>query len=73
VNKYTTLRKRLRTIASLAADASKADYETMDSIGNEAHRAMRDVDELDTAPATLHELRPITLTLVEDERKEVAR
>ncbi len=72
MSKYTTLRKRVRFIARLAADAPFS-YETMDSIGMEAHLALRDIDEMDTAPAKVHELKLVKLRLVEDERKEAVR
>jgi len=45
----------------------------MDSIGREAHQCLRDIDEMDTAPASVHELKPVKLRLVEDERKEAVR
>ena len=72
MSKYTTLRRRVSFIARQAEHAPLS-YETLDSIGREAHQCLRDIDEMDTAPASVHELKPVKLRLVEDERKEAVR
>jgi hypothetical protein len=45
---FTTLKKRLRYIAQLAQEETLS-FETNDSIGREAHHALRAIDELDQA------------------------
>ena len=67
MSKYTTLRRRIRFIARQAESAPPTD-DTLDSISREACHALRDLDELDTDPATVHDLKPVTLRLVEDEK-----
>lgn len=45
----TTLKRRLRYIAQLAQEEPLS-FETNDSIGREAHHALRDVDALELTP-----------------------
>jgi hypothetical protein len=71
-DKYTTLRRRLRLITRLASEEPLS-FDTQDAIAIEAHHALNDVDELCEPTTTIHELKPITLRLVEDERQEATR